>query len=501
MAPRLIAVKSHRFPIPPAVLVVVSLILATGGMTSGRDRAAQAQAQPQQEADSLAALLQNNSFREARKKADAILLRRPTDPELKAVCGLAILKMGRIAEAETVFHDVLSRSPDNAEAHLGLGRIGRIRNNPETAIAHLRRAVRSDLFYEEALYQSWRAAMEQGIVADLDEIYTQAKERFGRKEKPIPDWIGNGRSVLLEFPVKKLYAMEGRFERISLPLVQVSNGPGRMIRLRLNDKEEYPFHIDSAAPDFLTVSPLLAKDLGLREIGSSTALGVGSGASAAVRFTMLDSVEAGSVTFRNVPVMVSDLYTFRGEKIGLIGTGLLKRFNCTIDAPAGKMDLFPLDRPDMLEANIARTAVAAEVPLYLFDATMVEASVDGAPQGLFILDSAAATHLVDSAYFLEFIKPAIEPDQITPSGIQGALGPQKVNRISDLSIKLGSSTFSHQVAHEFSFAAMSAITGRYAAGLLGNPILWPYRVHFNFRAGKLILEKPPQSSGAQRSPK
>ena len=36
---------------------------------------------------------------------------------------------------------------------------------------------------------------------------------------------------------------------------------------------------------------------------------------------------------------------------------------------------------------------------------------------------------------------------------------------------------------------LNSITGRYTAGLLGNPVLWPYRVHFDFRAGKLILEK------------
>lgn len=32
-------------------------------------------------------------------------------------------------------------------------------------------------------------------------------------------------------------------------------------------------------------------------------------------------------------------------------------------------------------------------------------------------------------------------------------------------------------------------SGRYTAGLLGNEILWPYRVHMDFRAGRLILEK------------
>lgn len=32
-----------------------------------------------------------------------------------------------------------------------------------------------------------------------------------------------------------------------------------------------------------------------------------------------------------------------------------------------------------------------------------------------------------------------------------------------------------------------------AAGLLGNPLLWLYRVHMDFRAGRLIMERYPRS--------
>jgi hypothetical protein len=36
---------------------------------------------------------------------------------------------------------------------------------------------------------------------------------------------------------------------------------------------------------------------------------------------------------------------------------------------------------------------------------------------------------------------------------------------------------------------LNMIPGRYTAGLLGNPLLWPYRVHMDFKNGRLILEK------------
>jgi len=78
--------------------------------------------------------------------------------------------------------------------------------------------------------------------------------------------------------------------------------------------------------------------------------------------------------------------------------GLLKRFNVTIDVEAEVMRLYPLDRPELLVAGIDRGAVAADIPLYLFDATTVEASMAGSPPGLHILDSAAGTNLVDRVF-------------------------------------------------------------------------------------------------------
>jgi hypothetical protein len=443
-----------------------------------------------QDADKLATLIGDSSFREADKLAAKLLADHAADARTQAICGLAVLKAGRIRESEAIFNKVILRSPDNPEAHLGLGRIGRIRNDTDAAISHLRRAIPSSAFYEEALRQLWRTTWDRGFVSELHEVYKLAEERYGRESKPLPSWFTNGLGQVQGLAGKRLFQMEGRFERLKIPLVRNEDSRIRirMIALKLNGKGEYLFDIDSASADFLTVSPLLAEELGLPLTGNSTATGVGT-ATAAVRFSVLDKVELGAVTFWNVPVMVSDLHPFRGLKKGLLGTALLKRFNVTIDIEAGVMDLFPLERPELLAGNIDRKAVAADVPLYLFDATTVEASMAGAPAALYILDSAAAANLVDGPFFEEHLKPTLDPARIVRSGIQGAAGAQYVNRIDGLSIALGPLVFDGQTVHEFPMEELNEIGGRYLAGLLGNPLLWPYRVHMDFRAGRLILEK------------
>jgi len=455
--------------------------------TSGRPSA------PRPGADTLASLLQASSFLEADRLAASLLADPSIDAPTQAVCGLAVLCAGRIREAEAIFSKVIARSPDDPEAHLGLGRIARIRNDLDAAISHLKRAVPSAGFYGEALRQLWQTVWDGGRIDDLLDIYGLAEERYGRESRPLPSLFTNGLSQVRGLAGKRLFEMEGSFEHLRIPLVTAEPHVRiRMISLKLNGKGGHLFDLDSAAADFLLLSPLLAEELGLTLTGSATAAGVGT-ATAAVRFAVLDKVELGAVAFRNVPVRVSDIHPFRGLKKGLLGTGLLKRFNVTIDVEAKAMDLYPLDRPELLAAKIDRAAVAADVPLYLYDATTVEASVAGAPPALYILDSAAATNLVDGEFFREHIKPKIDPSRISRGGIQGAQGAQWVNIIDGVAISLGPLAFEGQQVCEFPMEELNDIGGRYAAGLVGNPLLWPYRVHMDFRNGRLILEKYPKS--------
>ena len=455
-------------------------------------------AAPEKDVSRLEKLILADSFRDAERAAAEVLADPAAGARARAVAGLAVLKAGRVLEAASILGQVVALEPHNPEAHLGLGRIAWIRNDPDLAIAHLRKAGPSESFYEEAMRQLWRAAWDRGIVSDLFEIYRTAEERYAREGRPLPSWFTNGLGQVRGLAGKRLFEMEGRFEHLEIPLVTDAEprARNRMIALGLNGKGEYPFTIDSAAVDFLTVSPLLADELGLALTGSSTATGVGT-MEPSVRFAVLDKVELGPIAFRNVPVMVSDIRTFRGLKKGLLGTALLKRFNVTIDVEAKVMDLYPLDRPELLASAINRPAVAADVPLYLFDATTVEVSLGGAPAALYILDSAAATHLVDGAFFDEHLRPKLDPAKIRPSMIQGAGGAENVNQIDGLSIALGPLVLEGQTVHEFPMERLNAIGGRYLVGLVGNRLLWPYRAHMDFRAGRLILERRTASQRAR----
>src|SRR5512135_2109214 len=105
--------------------------------------------------DRLESLIRSHAFKDADRLAAEILADPAADTPARAVCGLAILKLGRIRDAEAILDKVVAAEPGNPEAHLGLGRIDVIRNNVEAALPHLRRAVPSVRFYEEALRLLW----------------------------------------------------------------------------------------------------------------------------------------------------------------------------------------------------------------------------------------------------------------------------------------------------------------------------------------------------------
>jgi|GEM_PF-652888 len=471
------------------VLIASALLFLGQSASPGRGQSPSSGAA---DAAKLLSLLRGDSFLAAARLADRMLADPALVPEARALCGLAVLKAGRIAEAEAILDRAAALRKGCPEAHLGLGRIRRIRNDADGAISHFLRAVESEHFYGEAFRQLWRAAWDRGRVGELREVGALAAERYERESEPLPSWIDNGLARIEGLSGKQIFRMEGPSERFRVPLVETDpRRRFRMIRLGLNGRGDYLFHLDSALAEFMTISPLLAEELGLVPVGSATSTGVGT-AAIATRFAMLDEVRLGPLTFRDVPVMVSDVRTLRGLKEGLVGTAFLKRFNETIDVEAGTMDLYPIDRPGLLAARVDRASVATDVPLYLFDQTVVEASFAGAPPALYILDSAAATNLVDAPFFGEHIKPKLDPDRIVRRRIRGAGGDQFVNQVDGLTVALGPLVVDGQQANEFPMDALNTIGGRYTAGLLGNPVLWPYRVHLDFKNGRLILEERPK---------
>ena len=174
------------------ILVAALALAATLAVAIGMaGQASKSIADSQAEIEKIVALLEADSFLEAAKPADALLAGGKVEAGAEAICGLAVLASGRIEAAKKILLHAVAREPENPEAHYGLGRLARIRNDSEAAVEHLRRGIESRRFYKQVCRQLWRTVYGRGMMAEIKEISGLVTARFRREGYPAPDWLAN----------------------------------------------------------------------------------------------------------------------------------------------------------------------------------------------------------------------------------------------------------------------------------------------------------------------
>ena len=395
----------------------------------------------------------------------------PLDPEAQALYGLALLHWGETARAESALRLALDVDPENADAHFGLGLIAAGFNRYEAAASHLLSAASSERFLGEAMLALSRvhffagvpdAALRAAEVA-LDEIdyrsETQMEELRARAEHLRS--LGNRRLLLVA----------ESFQKTTAELLPQPGGSLSGIDIRINGQSAGRFLLDPACPGFIVVSRRLAERLGLEFAGGL------AGGGTAMRHSLLDTLEIGNLAVERVPALVLRSPDLADGIEGVVGTGFLKRFNCTIDFNAAYLQLYRIDRPDLLERSIDRSRVAARLPLFSFPAPSVGVSVGGSDPVPFVFHTAHST-VVDGAYYDERIAPNAAGARAAPGAVAVDLPSLSAGGIeaADLRIAVGD------------LAPPAWMERQRVAGLLGIDFLGRYRLHLNFSDSVLILE-------------
>ncbi len=441
-------------------------------------------------------LLKGDDHALARKEAAGLLEKSPASAEACALHGLTLLREGEIAAAEAEFRRCLEIDPACPEAHLGLGRIAYGRNRLDLALNHFTEAASSRRFSGEAREEAARIHAERGEFVPALELTQAASEEMDDLEG---DQLANMRARIEYYRALgagPYMILPEAFERTTVPLLgrgQLLGSPIQRIEVRINGEGAWPFNIDTAARNEMTLSTRLADRLGLERAGKFPALGVGD-ARQTLEGSWVQRVEIGDLSIENVPVMVMDSPTFEGEEMGLIGTGLLKRFNCTIDLVQGSFTLYAADRTDLLEEAIDPSRVVSRIPFFIGGGPLVLAGVEGSEARPFLVDTAASVSLLDERYFEDRIRPSLDPNALTRTSVRGVGGTAEVVMIPSARVTLGGVEVEGVRLVVYDMEPMSRLVRRYAAGIIGAPILWRYRVHLSFSEPAMVLESYPGSS-------
>jgi hypothetical protein len=434
--------------------------------------------------------LKADAYAGALDDAERLVGRFPASPVARALHALALLRAGRIDEAGKEFQVSLDLDPGCPEAHLGKGILARWGNRPEEAERHLLEATSSERLAGEAYFNLKLLYSDLGEIAAAREAAQRALEEIDYLPAAHMRELSLGVDYLRSLGSGPYIVIPDSFVSTTVPILENEERPDRPIPeigVRINDLGPWPFDLDSAYRGYMTVSTQLASTLGLRPVGDFQAAGVGS-AKMSMQGSYVDRIAIGDLVVGNVPVMILDSPTFRGRERGLIGTGLLKRFNCTMDTEERVFEIFRGDRPDLLEARIDPSRVVARAPLFIVTGPLLYASMGGGDPEPFLLDTAASATLVDDDYFDEHIAPGIPPDQVLDIQVRGVGGAEAARMVRSGKVELAGALFDGVRLIVLDMERINSVSRKHSAGILGTDILRRYRIHLNFSAPELILE-------------
>jgi hypothetical protein len=198
---------------------------------------------------------------------------------------------------------------------------------------------------------------------------------------------------------------------VSIPFA--AGDPLPVIPITLPDGREHYFIVDTGGWD-LVLDPSLASTLNVRSFGDASGTFAG-GRKATYRSGLLSSLTLAGTQIRNVPVILLPTSGFQavghGRAIsGVVGYGLLREFQTTIDYPGARLVLRPRDAP--------RRRGVASIPLWQLGDhyVAIEGSLEGVAELTFIDTGMAGGGCTAPASSIAEAKIALSGSQAVGNG-------------------------------------------------------------------------------------
>jgi hypothetical protein len=240
-----------------------------------------------------------------------------SDPAMLDSLGVALLRLGRFAEAQTVFRRALEARPGDDAAEGGLGKMALYADRLDEAESLLAGAVTTE---PEAIYDLYAARLRRG---ELDAALAMCNDagEAGRAD------------LLRAIQERGAYRVTAGPDQIRLPW---SRGyPVPLVRVKLNGRSAL-MAIDTGARDLL-VDTQAARLFKVQSIPGQTPV-FWTGTRLAARNAMVQRLEIGGMTIEDLPAGTTSLRKWtievnpRSEKVvGVLGLQFLRAFTPTLD--------------------------------------------------------------------------------------------------------------------------------------------------------------------------
>ena len=400
-----------------------------------------------------------------------------------------LFQVGKFAEAEKLYSQIVTQNPKDYSATLQLGRIALLSNRLYDAQKWLEKAITlkpgdadpkvmlAEVFYRRDDFQKAAASLKGVDVKSNKLIIEQyptlnvAKLESFKGQTPY-ELQGNGTSTRLKF---------------------VKTEPLPVVTVRVNGGDEVTFFIDTGGSE-IALDTEFARELGVPQLG--TVEGTFSGGQhAEVQLGRIESLTLGDWTIKNLPTAMLPLRQlsqgFGVKRIdGIIGTILFYHFLATMDYPRGELVLRRKDARSLEEFKTTLSGKSVAVPIWMAsDHFMVGwGRVETLPPALLFVDSGlagAGVKLAESVIKEAGIK--LEEDKATEGAGGGGtlkIVPYTVHQLSFGGIK--EENVPGLYDGPFPWENMF---GFYLAGMVGHDFFKPYAVTFDFQNMQIFLQE------------
>lgn len=436
------------------------------------------------------ALLRSHHSQDAFAAADEALRNAPGTAGAETAAGMADYRRGDLQKAEEHLRAALKVDSKYPGALMGLASIYSTVSKFKTS-----RDMRLDAFRDspddpELMIAHANTLTGVAHITALEQvlaIYDPASE----EARNLRAHIDTDRSL----GDRKLSRLTSPYQAWRIKMYAVYDGPKRVrglgIHVQVNHKQTVRLLLDTGASG-LSLSPKTAEHAGLEmlHVEPTEAKGIGDEQPQESQRYIAAEIRAGDVVFADVPVSI-----FRSARTadfdGLIGADVFQRFLVTIDFPKLEMSLDP--RPAGPPQTEDQPEDASDTPPAGFHRAFrfgnhlaVFTSVNRGQPRLFLIDSGAATNLVDTGVARESTS-VYRDGRLAVRGIQGKVNDASI--ANHVSLVFAGFQQDNSAVVTFNFDKMNDSFGVGLGGILGFAVLGQLRLSIDYRDGVVRFEK------------
>lgn len=422
-------------------------------------------------------LLRLGEFHRAHGEAEAMVTAGPRSPDALSIYGDALWAVGRFDESERAMQDALALDPSSSRARHGVARVLAARSRLEDAVGEAQLALRLDP--GEAEYHHSLGAIYQRMAR-----FDEAAAAFTSYVNLLPNRDKSEKAAWARALIRFLQSFEGRTPlEIASPARDVHVVPFRLVRgkivvkARVNGGNTLDFVVDTGA-EMTVVSERQARRIGIEPVTYMQSAGVGEIGLRPLQVGRLDSFQVGTLTVKNVPVLLKspalrDLPARETEGFSPLAFGL----SMTIDYRKRRVTL---------GSALPRTDAAVETPLWMHRLAMVRGVLNGEHATNFVVDTGGEVISI-SHLTADVIQPE-PPTRKIALKVYGVSGwDRDAFLLPFVDVAFENVRMRRTAVVVLNLQAPSVLLGFHLGGIVGHKFLSRYTVTLDLQRGTLAL--------------